>query len=141
MTSGPDGRRTLIGVPPEVGLTATLSLTVSDADTAVALGSGNVPVLGTPRVVALCEEATVAALGSSLAAGQTTVGSKISVEHLAPTPVGGVIEASAVLEKVEGRRLTFTVKVSDERSLLAAGRIVRITVDEAAFVARAQGDE
>ncbi|MEM9036501.1 MAG: hotdog domain-containing protein [Actinomycetota bacterium] len=127
-------------MPPEVGLTATLSLTVSDDDTAVALGSGTVPVLGTPRVVALCEEATVAAISSSLGDGQTTVGSKISLEHLAPTPVGGVVEASAVLEKVEGRRLTFTVKVSDERSLLAAGRIVRIAVDEDTFVARAQGD-
>lgn len=127
-------------MPPEPGLSATVTLTVTDADTAVALGSGSVPVLGTPRVVALCEEACVAALAASTGVGRTTVGSKISIEHLAPTPVGGVVEASAVLEKVEGRRLTFTVSVSDERSLVAAGRIVRISVDEDAFLARARGD-
>lgn len=127
-------------MPPEPGAAATVTLTVTDADTAVALGSGSVPVLGTPRIVALCEEASVAALSGSTGVGRTTVGSKVSLEHLAPTPVGGVVEASAVLEKVEGRRLTFAVKVSDERSLVAAGRIVRISVDEESFLARAHGE-
>ena len=80
---------------------------ITDADTAVALRSGEVPVLGTPRLVALMEEATVQALDGSLADGETSVGMRIHVDHLAPSAPGGGVTAEAVLERVEGRRLTF----------------------------------
>ena len=89
-------------------------LRVTDADTARALGSGSVDVLGTPRVVALVEEAACRALDGRLDEGSTSVGMRVRIDHLLPTPVGGEVVAEAVLERVEGRRLTFTVSASDE---------------------------
>ena len=112
----------------ELGIRGDATLVVSDADTAIALRSGSVPVLGTPRVVALLEEATVAAIGDRLPDGQTTVAMRVQVDHLQPTAVGGVVEAEAILEKVEGRRLTFTVSASDAKGLVAAGKVTRALV-------------
>ena len=120
----------------EVGAHGTAELTVADDDTAVAFRSGTVPVLATPRVVALVEEATVLALRGRLAAGETTVGMRVQLDHLAPTPVGGAVTAEAHLEKVEGRRLTFTVSVTDGRGLVAVGKVTRVVVDEARFLER-----
>jgi fluoroacetyl-CoA thioesterase len=116
------------------GLKGEVRLVVSDADTAIALGSGDVPVLATPRVIALCEEASVAAIDGHLAPGITTVGMRVQVDHLQPTAVGREVTAEAVLEKVEGRRLTFTVSVSDSRGLVAAGRVTRVQVDRERFL-------
>jgi predicted thioesterase len=116
------------------GLTAKVQLTVSDADTAQALGSGDVPVLGTPRIVALCEQAAIAALAGALNGGDTTVGMRVQLDHLAPTAVGQSVSAEATLEKVQGRRLTFTVSVSDSRGLVAAGRVTRVVVDRERFM-------
>src|SRR4051812_38684672 len=101
-------------MPVIAGLSAEIVHLVEDADTAIALRSGEVPVLATPRVVALCEEASVAALRDSLADGETSVGARVEITHLAPTKVGSKVRADATLEKVEGRRLVFTVSVSDD---------------------------
>ena len=120
----------------EVGAHGSVELTVADDDTAVAFRSGTVPVLATPRVVALVEEASVVALRGRLAAGETTVGMRIQLDHLAPTPVGGAVVAEAHLEKVEGRRLTFTVSVTDGRGLVAVGKVTRVVVDEQRFLER-----
>lgn len=109
-------------------------MTVTDADTAIALRSGSVPVLATPRVVGLCEEASVAALGSALREGETSVGMRVQLDHVQPTAVGATVTASATLEKVEGRRLTFTVNVQDDRGLVAAGRVTRVVVETARFL-------
>jgi predicted thioesterase len=122
----------------EVGLRGVASLVVSEADTAVALRSGSVAVLGTPRLVALFEEATVAALDSRVADGQTTVGMRVQIDHLQPTAVGGRVIAEAVLERIEGRRLTFTVTASDERSLVAAGKVTRVVVEIARFLSKSE---
>ena len=121
-------------MPPEPGLSARVELEVTDADTAVAFGSGDVAVLATPRVVALCEEAAVAALSSALDTGTTSVGMRVQLDHLAPTSVGNLVSAEATLEKVEGRRLTFTVCVHDARSLVAAGKVTRVLVDRQQFL-------
>jgi len=118
----------------EPGLRAEVDLTVTEDDTAIALGSGDVPVLGTPRVIALCEQATVAALAGSLDAGATSVGIRVQVDHLAPTAVGVVVTAEAVTEKVEGKRITFTVSVHDPRGLIAAGKVTRVIVDRDRFL-------
>ena len=120
------------------GLTASVTLVVDDADTALALKSGDVPVLGTPRVIALAEEATVAAIAAQLPAGRTTVGYQVQLAHLTPTPVGGTVVAEATLEQVEGRRLTFRVSVNDARGLVAAGRVTRVVVERARFLERLQ---
>lgn len=113
-------------------------MTVSDADTAIALRSGSVPVLATPRVIALCEEATVAALAGALRDGETSVAMRVQLDHLQPTAVGGAVTAHATLEKVEGRRLTFTVNAHDERGLIAAGRVTRVVVETLRFLDKAR---
>ena len=120
----------------EVGAHGSVQLTVTDDDTAVAFRSGTVPVLATPRVVALVEEASVIALVGRLGAGETTVGMRVQLDHLAPTPVGADVVAEASLDKVEGRRLTFTVSVTDGRGLVAVGKITRVVVDVHRFLDR-----
>ncbi|MGE5830989.1 MAG: thioesterase family protein [Micromonosporaceae bacterium] len=121
------------------GLSARVALTVSDADTAVALGSGDVPVLATPRVLALAEAATVAAVAGELVDGDTTVGTRVELEHRAPTPVGPTVVAEARLTTVDGRRLIFAVQVSDGEAVVATGTVERVVVDRGRFLARANG--
>jgi fluoroacetyl-CoA thioesterase len=123
------------------GSSAVVSLTVGEGDTAECLGTGDVPVLGTPRLVALCEEATCGVLGGLLPPGRTSVASRIQFDHLLPVPVGATVTAEATLEKVEGRRLVFTVSVTlhaaDRTGLVAAGRITRVIVERPVFLAKA----
>ena len=118
----------------EPGLAATFRYTVAEADTAVAVGSGEVPVLGTPRVLALAERATVAAVAEALEAGTTTVGVRVELDHLAPSAVGADLEVTAVLERVTGRRLQFAVRLRDSGRLVARGMITRVVEDTAAFL-------
>ncbi|MEV1286264.1 hotdog domain-containing protein [Micromonospora sp. NPDC049679] len=123
------------------GLSAHVQLTVTDSDTAQAVGSGDVPVLGTPRVLALVEAATVAATASRMPPGMTTVGIRVELDHRAPTPVGRTVVARAQLAKVDGRRLLFEVSVSDGTTTAAEGRVERMLVDRHRFVERAFGDQ
>lgn len=123
----------------EPGLTGTATLVVSDGDTAVALRSGDVPVLATPRLVALAEEATVGAVDGHLEPGQTSVGTSIQLDHLAPSGVGAAVVAEARLASVRGPRLVFTVSVSDKKGLVAVGKITRALVDRDEFLARVPG--
>lgn len=116
------------------GLTAKVELTVADADTAQALGSGDVPVLGTPRAVALAEAATVAATTRSLSPGQTTVGVRVELDHKAATPIGRRVVAEAKLTKVDGRNLVFDVVVRDGQTVAAEGRVWRVLVDRQRFL-------
>jgi predicted thioesterase len=126
-------------MPVEPGSSAEVSLTVGEADTALAMASGEVPVLATPRIVALCEEAACLAVEGQLGKRETSVGMSVQIDHLAPTPVGGKVKAEATLEKVNGRRLVFTVSVSDRRGLVAAGRVTRVVVDVDRFMEKAGG--
>jgi len=128
-------------MPLHAGLAATVSITVGDADTATALGSGEVSVLGTPRVLALAEEASVKAVAHALDKEHTTVGAGVQLDHLAPTPVGMKVEAEATLARVEGRRLIFVVRVTDERGLVAAGKITRAVVHRERFLQKAGSPE
>ncbi|WFE93807.1 hotdog domain-containing protein [Micromonospora sp. WMMD987] len=120
--------------PP--GLTARVELTVTEADTARAVGSGDVPVLGTPRVLALVEAATVAATATGMPAGRITVGVRVELAHLAATPVGRTVVAHARLAEADGRRLLFEVTVTDGDVTVASGRIERALVDRQRFVER-----
>ncbi|MDQ1426347.1 MAG: fluoroacetyl-CoA thioesterase [Acidimicrobiaceae bacterium] len=122
----------------QAGMSGVVELTVGDSDTALALGSGDVPVLGTPRVVALCEQATLRAVEGYLGAGQTTVGMRIQLDHVHPSSIGDKVRAEATLEKIEGRRLTFTVSVNDARSLLACGKVTRAIVDIDRFLGKGE---
>jgi fluoroacetyl-CoA thioesterase len=119
------------------GLTGTARSRVERADTATALGSGDVPVLGTPRVVALAEAATVAALAGHLPDGMTSVGTRIHLDHLLPSTVGADVVAEATLSDLDGRLLGFTVVVRDGDAVAARGRIERVVVDRDKFLSRA----
>ncbi len=121
------------------GLTGRVELTVTDSDTAQAVGSGDVPVLATPRVLALAEAATVLATARSLPGGFTTVGVRAEVTHHAPTPVGRTVRAEARLTTVDGRRLRFEVTVSEGAQVIADVVVERAVVDRQRFVERAFG--
>lgn len=125
-------------MPVEPGLAAQVAMVVTDSDTAIALRSGEVAVLGTPRVVALAEEASMAAVAGELGKGETTVGMRVQLDHLNPSVVGSEVSASATLEKVEGRRLTFTVSITDRCGLIAAGKVTRVIVDTEKFLDKAR---
>lgn len=109
---------------------------VTDADTASAMGSGDVPVLATPRLIAWMEAATVQAATAFLGSGQTTVGTAIRVEHRRATPIGGSVEITATPpDDVAGNRLTFQVQaVDDSGQVVAAGEIDRAVVDRERFL-------
>lgn len=115
--------------------TATVTHTVTADDTARALGSGDLEVLATPRVVAWCEEATCAAL--ELAADRTSVGTRIDLEHLAASPVGAVVTATATVVHTDGRLVRFQVSAQDaDGTLLASGEVRRVVVDRERFLSR-----
>jgi len=118
----------------EPGRSATATLTVADADTAIALRSGDVPVLGSPRVVALGEEAAVAAVAGSLPEDRTSVGVSVTLDHNAPSRVGETITAEAVLEVVDGRKLQFAISVRNAAGVeVASLRHRRVVVARDSF--------
>lgn len=115
------------------GLVGEVSVSVTDSDTAVVIASGEVRVLATPRVVALVEAATVDALVGELGAERTSVGTRVELDHLAPSPVGARVHARAELVEVAGRRLTFDVSLTQDGTVVARGRIFRAVVDRSRF--------
>ncbi|HEX3841239.1 MAG TPA: hotdog domain-containing protein [Acidimicrobiales bacterium] len=121
-----------------IGLSARVELHVTDEDTAAAFHSGDVPVLATPRLLALCEEAACLALAGHLPAGTTSVAKRAQFDHLVPVRVGGDVRAEASLDSIQGRRLSFTVSVSDASGLVAAGKVTRVVVDRDSFLASAR---
>jgi len=118
----------------EVGTSATVRLVVGDDDTAIALGSGDVPVLGTPRIVALMEQAAVATLAGSLDEGMTSVGTRVSVDHLAASLVGAVVTASAKVVALDGRAVSFRLTVDEGDRQVATGDHIRFVVDRDRFL-------
>ena len=121
------------------GVAAQFRHVVSDADTAIALGSGDVPVLATPRVLALAERATCLAVASTMPAGQTTVGSRVVLTHRSPTAVGQVVDVEATLVSIDGIRLTFEVRVVQDGVAVAEGTVIRVLVDRDEFLDRLGG--
>jgi len=132
------------------GLLAELRVVVSEADTAIAAGSGDVPVLATPRLLALAEAASVAAIEPQLGAEMTSVGTAASLEHRRASPVGAEIVVEAELTEVAGRRLVFSFIVrhsppgnggdggpdANEDLVVGAGTLERVVVDREKFLAR-----
>ena len=117
---------------------SSLSFIVTDDDTAVAVGSGSLPVLGTPRLLAWCEAATCAEIEAVLGAGETSVGTRIQLEHLAASPVGADVEVTAESAYADGRLHRFTVSarhVADGK-VVASGEVTRVVVDAERFMAR-----
>jgi predicted thioesterase len=125
-----------------VGLCQRVELDVGYEDTAEVLRSGDVPVLATPRLVALCEEASCRALDGHLSDDRTSVATRVQFDHRAPVGIGARVTAEAKLVRVEGRRLIFNVSASLRSDtwadVIGAGRLTRVVVDRAAFLAKAR---
>jgi predicted thioesterase len=127
------------------GLVSFVGIIVSGTGTAMAMGSGDVPVLGTPRLLALAEAAAVAAIRPSLESGQTSVGTSAALEHKRPSPVGAEVVVEAELAEVDGPRLVFRFiarqprgSPDDQDAVVGAGTLERVLVDRDRFVSRAQ---
>lgn len=133
MPSRADDRGTVL----EPGTSAEATLRVGEQDTAPAFGSGDVPVLATPRLIALCEEATVLAITDLLDGSATSVGTRIEVDHRAPSMIEDQVTAMAELAEVDGRKLAFDVVVhAADGSIVAEGCIHRVVVDRARFLSK-----
>jgi fluoroacetyl-CoA thioesterase len=121
----------------EPGLDAVVSRRVTSADSAEALGSGDLPVLATPRLLAWCEAATIAALAERLRPEQTSVGTRMQLEHTRASPVGAIITVRADLVHVDGRLLRFEVVAeATDGTLVGHGQVTRVVVDRERFLGR-----
>jgi len=109
---------------------------IAPEDTAIAQGSGQLEVLATPRLVALMENAAMQTVAPSLSPEETTVGGMISITHLAPSAVGAEIVATAVLEKIDGRKLTFTVTAREGDKRIGEGTHERFIVNKERFLSK-----
>ena len=118
-------------------LSAVRSFTVTEHDTAAALGSGSLAVLGTPRLLAWMEAATCAALEGELPDGRTSVGSRVHLEHRAASGVGETVTVTATLQHRDGRLVRFEVVAEDSRAAVVGyAEVTRVVVDADRFTAR-----
>jgi fluoroacetyl-CoA thioesterase len=125
----------------DVGDRATLRFEVTEHDTAMSLGSGDLPVLGTPRLLAWCEAATCAAVERSLGPGRSSVGTRVRVDHVGASPVGARVEVVASVVHVDGRLVRFEVAAEHTvaggtTKAVAHGEITRVVVDRERFLSR-----
>lgn len=120
----------------ETGLQYTSTLTVDNAHSAMNMGSGDMPVLATPAMVALMENAAMMAVAPHLPEGATTVGGQISTSHLCPSGMGAVVTATATLEKIEGKKLFFRVEAHQGETLIGEGTHLRFIVDREKFMSK-----
>lgn len=120
----------------ETGLTFTSKAVVKKENTAITMGSGDMEVFATPAMVALMENAAMKAVAAELSEGATTVGAMMNTSHIKPSPLGAEVSATAVLTEVDGRKLTFSVKVSDEAGVIGEGTHIRYIVDRERFLSK-----
>ena len=120
------------------GRTGSAELVVGVEHSAPSIGSGLVPVLGTPVMINLIEAAALAAVEQSLPEHHQSLGTHLDVTHVAATPVGMRVRATAEVVKVEGRTIHFRVRCDDERELIGEGTHERVVVNVERFDARVQ---
>lgn len=120
-----------------VGASGTVKEVVTDLMTARSVGSGDVDMLSTPSLLALIEQAAVAAVAGMLPEGTTSVGASVKLAHLEPTPVGAIVKVTASIERIRARRLHFIFTAFDASGEIAGGHHVRAVVDRARFDASA----
>ena len=114
-----------------------ISRTVVQPDNfALTMGSGDLPVLATPALVALMENAAMNAVVGELPEGATTVGARMNTTHIKPSAMGDTVSATAVLKEVEGRKLTFEVHAKDSKGVIGEGMHVRYIVDREKFMSK-----
>ena len=111
--------------------------TVTPENTAIQYGSGCVPVYATPAMIGLMEGAAVEAVAAQLPAGMATVGTELKVRHMAATPVGLNVRATAELIEVDGRRLVFSVAAFDDKEQIGSGTHERFMIHVEKFLAKA----
>lgn len=121
-----------------MGTTANSTLLVGDGDTAIAVHSGSLPVLGTPVLIALMEEASCSAVVPFLEGDETTVGTAVQMDHTAPTVVGKMVTATATLQNVNDRLLTFYVTAMDDNGIIGRATIKRYLVSSKQFMDKAK---
>ncbi|NPD92494.1 thioesterase family protein [Xylanibacter muris] len=119
----------------KTGLTYTVRLVVNETNTAMALGSGDLPVFATPAMVAMMEKAAMLAVADSLPVGSTTVGGHIETSHIKPSPAGAEVTATATLDKVDERRLYFRLEARQGEMIIGKGTHLRFIVDRNGFMA------
>ena len=120
----------------QIGMSHTAEKIVDNTNTASALGSGQVDVFATPAMILLMEEAARHAVQPTLPVGATTVGTIVNIQHLAATPTGMKVKATATLKEISGRRLVFDVEAHDEKSIIGKGTHERAIIDIARFMAK-----
>ena len=126
---------------PTVGMAGETSHVVTDRDTAQALGSGSLPVLATPRLLAWLEGVSCHAIRGVLPPGSSSVGTRVSLEHLSASPVGATVTCRADVVHVDGRLVRFElVATRQDGSLIAHGELTRIILDEQRFLDRIVAD-
>jgi fluoroacetyl-CoA thioesterase len=122
-----------------VGTKYCVDTSVKETDTAIAVGSGGLEVLATPRVASLMEAAAYKLVEGLLDEGMSTVGTSLHMNHVAATPVGMKVSATALLTGIDGRRLTFSVKAMDECELIAEGVHERFIISVEKFMNKVNG--
>lgn len=120
------------------GIRGENSQLVTADNTARAMGSGTLEVFATPALVALAEKTCWQSVAAELEEGSGTVGTKLDLEHTAPTPVGMTVTCSSELVAVEGRKLTFKVSLHDEKGSVGGGTHERFIINNAKFAAKAE---
>ncbi|MCL2852924.1 MAG: thioesterase family protein [Defluviitaleaceae bacterium] len=120
------------------GMSHSVSAAVNETNTAHTVGSGGLAVLATPSMIAMMERAAYECVEKSMNDGQTTVGSMISIEHLAASPVGAQITATATVETADGRKIDFKISARDGHGEIGSGTHTRFIVDKERFMSKAQ---
>ena len=120
----------------EIGLTHTSQLTVTHDVTAIAMGSGDMPVLATPAMMALMENAAMLAVADHLPEGSTTVGGHIASSHLKPSKLGDIVTATATVIRIDGKKIEFKVEARCGDTLLGEGTHLRFIVERNKFMSR-----
>lgn len=120
----------------EIGLTHTSQLTVTEAVTAIEMGSGDMPVLATPAMMALMENAAMLAVADHLPEGSTTVGGHIASSHIKPSKLGDIVTATAMVTRVDGKKIEFKVEARSGETLLGEGTHLRFIVEKEKFMSR-----
>ena len=120
----------------EVGMRGEASLVVGEEQTAAAFGAGGVHVFGTPMMIGLMENAAWQLVQPELPPGETTVGTLVNVRHLAATPIGGHVVATAELIEIDGRRFVFKVSARDDTQIIGEGTHERYQIVLERFLER-----
>ncbi len=121
----------------EKGIKGFGELTVTESNTAEALGSGSLAVLATPAMIALMEKTSRLSVAQFLEEGQSTVGTLVNVKHLSASPIGMKVTCSTELVEIDRRRLVFHVECSDEKGIIGEGEHERFIIDEKKFMDKA----